>query len=247
MYRLDGKTALVTGAAKRIGEAISVGLAQQEANVIIHYSKSKEKAQELREKLLQMDVKAWLVAADFNHPDSCKRLIEEAHKLTGGIDILVNNASVFKSTDLSTVNLEHISAEIMTNTWAPFLLSRYFSEQTNAGKIVNLLDTRIAGYDFDHFAYYLSKRMLHTLTESLALKLAPNISVNAVAPGLVLPPEGKDVSYLEQKKDMVPMKKHGEVTDVVDAVLFLLRSDFITGQVIYVDGGKHLIQTIEGV
>ena len=89
--------------------------------------------------------------------------------------------------------------------------------------------------------------MLETITRALALKYAPNIMVNAVAPGLILPPDGKGVSYLEQLKRTVPLKRYGSTADIVDAVLFLLRNDFITGQVIYVDGGKHLVQTFEGV
>jgi hypothetical protein len=89
--------------------------------------------------------------------------------------------------------------------------------------------------------------MLEILTKSMALKLAPRITVNGVAPGLILPPEGKDTNYLEGKKDTVPLKKHGSPSDIVETVLFLLRSDFVTGQVVYVDGGKHLIQTIEGL
>jgi hypothetical protein len=80
----------------------------------------------------------------------------------------------------------------------------------------------------------------------MALKLAPRITVNGVAPGLILPPEGKDQSYLEQRKDSVPLRKYGSVEDIVEAVMFLLRSDFVTGQIVYVDGGKHLIQTLEG-
>ncbi len=247
MRQFEGKVALVTGAAKRIGAAIAVGLARQGANIIIHYGKSKAKAELLREDIARMNVNAWLITADLSHPDSCSQLVKEAHKLEGKIDVLINNASVFKATDFEAADFRNINAEMLTNTWAPFLLSKYFSEQTSNGKIVNLLDTRIAGYDFNHFAYYLSKRMLQILTESMALKLAPNITVNAVAPGLILPPEGKDESFLHEKKDMVPMKKHGELEDVVDAVLFLLNNHFVTGQVIYVDGGKHLTQTIEGL
>jgi hypothetical protein len=174
-------------------------------------------------------------------------LIEKSRKTAGVIDILVNNASVFSATDMGAVELEDIEVEMLTNAWAPFLLTRHFSENTDNGKVVNILDTRVAGYDFNHFAYFLSKRMLEILTKSMALKLAPRITVNGVAPGLILPPEGKDYAYLEQKKDTVPLKKYGSPSDVVETVLFLLRSDFVTGQIVYVDGGKHLIQTMEGL
>jgi pteridine reductase len=247
MFELAGKTALVTGAAKRIGNAIAVGLAKQGSNVIVHYDKSEREAEKLRDEIVELGLKSWLVRVDLEDSESCRELIEKSHRLAGGIDVLVNNASVFSASDISNVELERIGVDMFTNAWAPFLLSRYFAEKTDYGKIINVLDTRVAGYDFNHFSYYLSKRMLEILTESMALKLAPKITVNGVAPGLILPPEGKDYTYLEQKKDTVPLKKYGSPSDIVETVLFLLRSDFVTGQVVYVDGGKHLIQTTEGL
>ncbi|MGB8779171.1 MAG: SDR family oxidoreductase [Candidatus Bathyarchaeia archaeon] len=247
MFELAGKTALVTGGAKRIGKAIAVGLAKQGANIIIHYGKSENEARELRDEIVEIGRKSWIVSADLGNPELCKELIAQAYGLSGEIDILVNNASIFSANGVNDVRLEDIEVNMLTNAWAPFLLSRYFSEKTDHGKIVNILDTRVAGYDFNHFAYYLSKRMLEILTRSMALKLAPNITVNAIAPGLILPPQGKDYVYLEQKKDTVPLKKYGSVSDIVETVIFLLRSDFVTGQIVYVDGGKHLTQTIEGL
>jgi len=247
MFELAGKTALVTGAAKRIGNAIAVGLAKQGSNVIIHYDKSENEAEKLHDEIVELGVKSWLVRTNLKDSESCGELIEKSRRLGGAIDVLVNNASIFSASDMGAVRLEDIEVEMLTNAWAPFLLARHFSEKTDRGKIVNILDTRVVGYDFNHFAYYLSKKMLEILTKSMALKLAPKITVNGVAPGLILPPQGKDYTYLEQKKDTVPLKKYGSPSDVVDAVLFLLRSDFVTGQVVYVDGGKHLIHTVEGL
>lgn len=247
MYDLSGKSALVTGAAKRLGNAISIGLAKQGANVVIHYGKSEKEAKKLRDEILSIGVKSWIVSADLRDPVSYEKVINQARDLAKGIDILVNNASVFSAKPMDSVKLEEINAEILINSWAPFLLSRIFAEKTEHGKIINIVDTRVAGFDFDHFAYYLSKKMLEILTKSLALKLAPAITVNGIAPGLILPPEGKDYSYLEQKKETVPLKRYGSVQNIVETVIFLLRNDFITGQIIHVDGGKHLIQTLEGL
>jgi len=247
MSELMGKTALVTGGAKRIGSAIALGLAEEGVNVVVHYSKSRDEAAELQEDIRKLGVKSWLASADFNDPDSCKQLITESFELAGKLDILINNASVFLASAIDSVSLETINAEMSTNAWTPFLLSRYFAEKAEYGKIVNLLDTRIVGYDFNHVAYYLSKRMLEVVTKMLALKLAPKITVNGVAPGLILPPKGKDLSYLEFQKEKVPLKKYGSVSNIVDTVLFFLKNDFVTGQIIHVDGGKHLIQTIEGL
>ena len=247
MYELAGKNALVTGAAKRIGNAIATGLARQGTNVIIHYGKSEDEARNLKNEIVKLGVKSWLVKADLSKPESCEKLIKDARESSGGIDILINNASVFSVKQMDEARPETVEVDMLTNAWAPFLLSKHFSKNTENGKIINVLDTRVKGYDFIHFGYYLSKRMLEIMTKSLALKLAPKITVNAVAPGLILPPEGKDYTYLEQKKDAVPLKKYGAVVNVVETVVFLLRNDFITGQIIYVDGGKHLIQTVEGL
>ena len=247
MFELAGKTALVTGAAKRIGNAIAVGLAKQGSNVIIHYDKSETEAEKLHDEIVELGVKSWLVRANLKDSESCRELMEKSRILAGPIEVLVNNASVFSPSDIGAVKLENIEVDMLTNAWAPFLLTRHFSEKTDSGKIVNILDTRVAGYDFNHFAYYLSKKMLEILTKSMALKLAPRMTVNGIAPGLILSPEGKNYTYLEQKKDTVPLKKYGSPSDIVETVLFLLRSDFVTGQVVYVDGGKHLIQTIEGL
>jgi pteridine reductase len=247
MSELTGKTALVTGAAKRLGNAIAIGLAKQGANVVAHYDKSEDESRKLQQEITALGIRSWLIKADFSDPKSCEQLIDQANEQSGGIDILVNNASIFSLNSLSNVKFEDINVNMLINAWTPFLLSRFFSEKTQHGKIVNLLDTRITGYDFNHFAYYLSKRVLEVLTKSMALKLAPNITVNGVAPGLILPPEGKDYAYLEQKKDEVPLKKYGSVSDIVETVVFLLKNDFITGQVIYVDGGNHLIPSVEGL
>ncbi len=246
MFNLKGKTALITGAARRIGRSLALELARQGANLVIHYGRSEAEARKVREEAVNLGVKAHLVKADLGKPDSCENLIENTVMEAGRLDILINNASVFPANSIQAASVDDLNNVMQVNAWAPFLLSRSFAQRIGRGKIVNILDTRITGFDFDRFTYYLSKKMLETLTRSLALGFSPNMTVNAVAPGLILPPEGKDLSYLERLKGTVPLKRYGSVSDVVDAVLFLLRSDFITGQVIYVDGGKHLVQTIEG-
>jgi len=247
MLELTGRTALVTGAARRLGKVIALGLAEQGANVVIHYGKSDDEAKKLQKEITALEVKSWALSANFSDPQSLQTLIEKADEISGGVNILVNNASIFNVSEATKADLKEFEINMLVNAWTPFMLSRYFAEKTERGSIINILDTRIRGHDFSHFAYYLSKKMLETLTESMALKLAPRITVNGVAPGLILPPEGKDQTYLEQRKDTVPLKKYGSVEDIAEAVIFLLRSDFVTGQVVYVDGGKHLIQTIEGL
>jgi short-subunit dehydrogenase len=123
MFELAGKTALVTGVAKRIGNAIAVGLAKQGSNVIIHYDKSEREAEKLRDEIVELGLKSWLIRANLEDSESCRQLIEKSHRLAGEIDVLVNNASVFSSNDIGNVDLENIEVDMLTNAWAPFLLS----------------------------------------------------------------------------------------------------------------------------
>ena len=132
------------------------------------------------------------------------------------------------------------------NAWAPFVLGRALARERRGGCIVNLLDSRITDYDAEHAAYHLSKRMLATLTRMMALEFAPRVRVNAVAPGLILPPPGEDDGYLERLKRTNPLERHGEPADVAEAVLFLARSLFVTGQTIFVDGGRHMRGAVYG-
>ena len=247
MSEIKGKTVLITGAAKRIGHSLAIELAKQGANIVIHYNTSGAEAQTLFDDIRNLGVEAYLTQADLTKPRASNELIQKAMETTGVIDALINSASVFSAKKIWDVTIDDLNIDLLVNAWAPFILSREFAQKVRRGKIVNFLDTRIAGYDFDNFSYYLSKKMLETLTMSLALEFAPNIAVNAVAPGLILPPEGKDHGYLERLKKTVPLKRYGSVSDVVNSAIFLLVSDFITGQVIYVDGGKHLLQTFEGL
>ena len=238
---LKGQTALVTGAALRIGEAIALALAGQQVNVIVHYRHSSSQAQRLCESLVARGIKAFTLKADFDFPEEAGSLIERARAEAGPIQILINSASDFLPERLDEMTHASLVHDVTVNAWAPFALTRAFARQTTSGKVINFIDAQIAGSDLTHASYILSKHLLATLTTMTALRYAPTITVNAVAPGLILPPEGKDDSYLDGLTGSLPLKRHGGLADITRAVLFLLESDFVTGQVLYVDGGRHLI------
>ena len=238
--RLIGRTALITGAARRIGREVAVALADAGVNVVIHYRNSAEEAERLRVELIERGVKAWLVRADFAQPQESRELFENSVKRAGSIDFLINNAAFFISKTVEEIEFETLMRDIQVNAWAPFVLSREFARHAGRGKIINLIDTRVSGSDRTHVSYILSKKLLLSMTEILAVEFAPLISVNAIAPGLILPPAGKDEQYLNALAPTVPLEKHGGPADVVDAVLYLLGSRFVTGQVLFVDGGRHL-------
>ncbi len=237
---LTGRTALVTGAAKRLGRAMALALARQGANIVVHYHRSAPAANALCEEIRRVGVSAWPLLGDLSDAQQTQGLVAQAVSQAGPIDILINNASIFEKETLWETSEASLWRNLHIHAMAPLVLARALAQQGRAGHIVNLLDARVTTYDREHASYHISKRVLLTLTRMLALELAPGIAVNAVAPGLILPPAGQDESYLQKLTHTNPLKRHGDPADVTDAVLFLLRSRFITGQVIHVDGGYHL-------
>jgi pteridine reductase len=237
---LHGRTALVTGGSVRIGRAITDALAAHGANVLIHYNTSRDEAEAAANAVIALGVDAWVLPCDFCIAEDAEKYLDRAIELAGPIDILINNASSFPASELDTFTADELMDSVQVNAYAPLQLARRFAHQEIPGHIINFLDTRIVDFDKKHAAYHLSKRMLFTLTRGMAEAYAPEIQVNAVAPGLVLPPEGKDEQYLADLAHTNPLQKYGHPDDITAAVLFLLHSSFITGQIIYVDGGRHM-------
>jgi len=237
---LAGKTALVTGAAKRIGRALALALAQDGVHVVVHYNQSDQDAIAVCREIQRLGVSAWPIKGDLLDTSRTESLFREATAQAGPIDILINNASIFDRDTLWEATEESIGKHMRIHAVSPLILARELGRQGRAGHIVNLLDTRVAIYDKVHASYGISKGALLALTGMLALELAPNIAVNAVAPGSILPPPGQSEAYLAKLAQANPMQRVGGPEDIVQAVLFLLHSRFITGQVIYVDGGIHM-------
>lgn len=237
---LSGRTALVTGAGKRLGRAIALALAKEGVNIVAHYNTSRAETDSLVDECTRLGRRAHAVCADLSVPAEAEALAARAHDLAGSLDIIVNNASVFPSDTLSTFTVASVEHNMMVNAVAPALIARAFASRAQSGDIINLLDARMDSLDEEHLSYHLSKRMLYTFTRLMALEYAPGVRVNGIAPGLVLPPVGKDQSYLESLRNTNPLESHGDPEDVAAAALFLLRTGFTTGQVIYVDGGRHM-------
>ncbi len=237
---LRGKKALVTGAAKRIGRATAVALARAGAGVVVHYTASEREAVDLCRELERGGTRAWPLQADFRDPAALASLCDRAADLAGGLDLLVNNASIFPRDTLDDLTLESLTANLTVNAWAPLALGRAFVARAGRGTIVNLVDSRVDDFDWKHVGYRVSKHVLAALTAAMALAYAPAVRVNGVAPGLILPPPGQGEEYIERLRNTVPLGKHGEPEDVADAVVYLAEGDFLTGELVYVDGGRHL-------
>ena len=242
-FELRGKAALVTGAAKRLGRAIALALAEAGARVVVHFNTSADDAERTAEAIRAKGVEAWTVQADLLDPEAVDELFGCAVERTGPLDVLVNNASIFEESLLADVSIVEMERSLQINALAPMQLARAFAAQSEGGRpgaILNLLDCTITQPDPRHVAYHAGKRLLHTMTSMMATAYAPAIRVNAVAPGLILPPAGKDTAYLESMTDTNPLRAYGGADDVTAAALYLLRARFVTGQTLYVDGGHHL-------
>ena len=243
---------LITGAANRIGRGLAMGLARQAGTIVIHYNSSESSAQQLSQEITKMGCKAFAIAANLSSDAQSAELIKRVWDLAGPIDVLINNASIFEEDKLAKITIDDINRNMMINAYAPLLLSRSFVELNKKRKspalpvIINMLDSRITDYDRQHAAYIIAKRTLFTLTKMTALEFAPAVRVNGVAPGLILPPQGKDQSYLEQLKTTNPLNGIGTVEQIVEAVRFLVNNEFVTGQVIFVDGGRNLLSNTYG-
>lgn len=237
---ISGKTALVTGGAQRLGRAVCEGLAARGVQIAIHYNTSKAEAETFAGELSNAGIAAKIFQAELADANARNRLFASVTETFGQLDILINCASIFPEDTIHSADAQSIAHNHEVNAIAPLDLSRALAAQDIPGVIVNFLDTRIWDNDDKHVSYHLSKRTLFALTRMMAVQFAPKVRVNAVAPGLILPPAGKDETYLETLKHTNPLNAYGNADDIVRAVLFLVESPFITGQIVYVDGGRHM-------
>ena len=241
---LRGKTALITGGARRVGKALTQALAHAGASVAINYNESGDDARELCGALEQTGVTARAYQADVSDVSAIGKLVADVAADFGRIDVLVNNASVFKSKPLLQITeaeWDHVQA---VNLKGPFFLAQAVAplmKQNGSGCIVNIADLS-AFQPWPSYAHHsVSKAGLVHLTKILARALAPEIRVNAIAPGTVLPPEDYDGTAGDGTSDRRVVTPKGTPEDVIKALFYLLESNFVTGQVVIVDGGRMLL------
>lgn len=240
---LDGKTILITGAARRVGRALALAAAQAGANVIIHHANSSEEAQQVVETIHAMGREAWVLQADFSRPEEAEGLASRANALSP-LYAVVHNAAIFEPLGLQNTTLDAWQRHLNINLTAPFLISRDFAALLAPGvkgRLVTILDWRALRPSSDHFPYIVSKAALVGMTRSLAVALAPNVTVNGLALGAILPPSGEpmDPTWVERE---IPARRWAALDEVCQSMLFLLDGpEYITGEVLYVDGGRHLV------
>jgi NAD(P)-dependent dehydrogenase (short-subunit alcohol dehydrogenase family) len=241
MRLLEGKTALVTGAAKRIGRSLALALAEQGADVAITYRSSKADALATVDAIRRHRVRAAAVYCDLGDPACVRGTVEATIRELGRIDVLVNNAGLFETLPLESITLEQWDAMLNTNTRGPFLMAQaaHAELKRRQGRIVNIGSLGGLHPWATHGHYCVSKAAVHMLTKTMAKAWAPEITVNCVAPGMIVNGE-VDPGY-EHFVEKTPMRRNGTPEDVAAAVLFFATGPrFITGQVLSVDGGLGL-------
>lgn len=237
------RTALVTGAARRIGRAIALDLARHGWAVALHYHGSEAEAREVAESIERTGGRAALLQAELSSEPEVSALVGRAAAALGPLTLLVNNASTFELDLVDTVTRDSWDAHLETNLRAPFVLSQDFARQLpegEAGNIINLLDQRVWNLTPYFMSYTVSKTGLWTLTRTLALALAPRIRVNAVGPGPALKSTRQTEADFRRQCESTPLKRGTTPEEICDAVRFILGAPALTGQMIVLDGGQHL-------
>lgn len=238
----EDRYVLITGGAKRIGRSIALALARSGSNVAIHYNQSQKEAESIGEEIKALGKKVLLLQADLSNSEEVTGIIPRILE-HGSLVALINNASIFEKLDWKNSNLENWNRHVMINLTAPFLLSQAFARTLppeETGRIINLLDWRVSRPDPEHLPYSISKSGLAALTQTLAVSLAPSITVNGLALGAILPPT--DGSGTQNTLNNVPSERWASLEEVTQAVLFLLNGPaYITGEILYLDGGRHLL------
>lgn len=235
--------ALVTGGAIRVGRAISLGLADAGYDLVVHYRSSAGPAEEVRGRVEALGRRCILASADLGDPDQVAGLAAVADAEFGRLDLLVNSAASFHSTHILDTDAEEWSSVLDVNVRGPHLLLRALAPllRRSRGNVVNIADHMGVKPWVRYGAHSVSKAALIHLSRIQARAMAPDVRVNAVAPGLVLPPQGLTGEDLEAEIGATLLKRSGTPEDVVEAVLYLSRASFVTGQLLVVDGGGTIL------
>ncbi|HYD71453.1 SDR family oxidoreductase [Azospirillum sp.] len=243
MVQIKRKAALITGGAKRIGRAVARDLAAHGWAVAVHCHRSVADAEGLVAEIESAGGRAAVLQADLGREEEVARLVPDAVERLGPLTLLVNNASVFERDEALTATRESWDLHLEANLRAPFVLIQHFARQLpepERGLVVNLLDQRVWNLTPHFTSYTVSKAALWTLTQTLALALAPRIRVNAIGPGPTLRNERQTEEHFREQALAVPLRRSTDPAEIAAAIRFLLDAPAVTGQMIALDGGEHL-------
>jgi len=233
--------ALVTGAAVRIGRAIAEHLSERGYHIALHYYRSKTDAETIAKHIRQNGGSCELFSADLSRTTPTQQLVKKVATRFPGLNLLINSASTYVPTSIQNFDAKLSDKIFALNLRAPMILTSEFARRcSHPGNIINIVDARVRQNKTDFPDYLLTKKCLAEFTKLAAMELAPHIRVNAIAPGTILPPPGKGEDYLKKRIAQVPLKKKGTLSDVTQAIDYLIANTYLTGQILFIDGGLHL-------
>lgn len=240
---------IITGGAKRVGAAMAMYFANKNFDIALHYNNSKDEAVVLQKEIKKIGVACEIFSHDLSDSKTLTTLIDSIHKKMPHCNVLINNASVFERCEFLETDEELFDRQFAINFKAPFFLTQAFAKKfaknpdniNSSACVINILDTDIAQNQISHFAYLLSKKTLADFTVMAARTLGSNIRVNGVCPGSMLPSAENYEGYEEKVKQAVPLKIQPSLDDLSEAAFWLSQQRSITGQIINVDGGKHVL------
>lgn len=238
---LSGRTAIVTGGAKRIGRALVLALAGAGCDIVLHYNGSHDAAQQTAAEARGLGARVFVRQLDLSRVEALGLLVADS---LSPASILINNASGFAKDTLADLSLESWTSTFQISLRAPVFLTQAFARAlppAEQGAVINITDWRVERPYKTHFSYTLAKAGLDAFTRTAAVHLAPRIRVNAIALGAMLPPPDRDQAYLDAIVARLPLKRAGSIEVVADTMLYLLQNDFITGEIVRLDGGAHLV------
>lgn len=240
---MSKRSAIITGAAKRIGKYIALSLAKRGYDIGLHYYTSQNDALETKKEIETIGRDCVLLRCDLQNEKEAEKLISNASESLKNVELLVNNASIFEQKDFDKTSAEDIERNFAVHLKAPFILSSRFAAHCKHGNIINIVDANIVKTETDYFAYLLSKRALMDLTVLTAKALAPNIRVNAIAPGSTIEPidwNKKSYSYVHERATQVPLKTEGGPQYIMQGIDYLISNAIVTGQCLFIDSGAHI-------
>ena len=237
------KSAIITGAAKRIGARIAKALGNEGWFVYLHYNSSSREAKKVLHEIKSSGGNGQLIKMDLSHPACGEQIINQIDCAAPPVELLINNAAKFEYDDISTISRVSMDQHFFANVRGPMLLSKAFFELVKKGQqgcVINVLDNKIFALNPDYLSYTISKAALQCATETLAMAMAPHVRVNGIAPGITLESGGQgDISFQKGQK-MSPIGKVSSVEDIIKAVFFIVNTTSINGHIITIDGGQKL-------
>ncbi len=239
---MEANKIIVTGGATRIGAAIAKKLSGPNVEIVIHYNKSKNKAESLKRQLMINGTKVYLVKGDLSKEKDLNKIVKFAKLKLKFFDCLINNASLFENDKLENFSTDSWGKHLRTNLRTPALLSKEFAKNIRGknNNIINIIDQRVFKLTPFFFSYTISKTGLYTLTKTSAMSLAPKIRVNGIAPGPTIKNKRQSEKHFKKQFMATPLKKQVDVKEICNAVDFFIRNSSVTGQVIAIDSGQNL-------